>query len=120
LPAWSSTVSTSYYLNRNNIGLPDDNYVQVTISENGDDINFFIELIGNAFPVLGPNFGMDKFFFNYDTDTVSVNRANIRNRNPLWRARRARRAEGFGRYKWMLKGNGRIPKRCVDLFDCRR
>jgi len=103
LPAQSSTIS--YFLDLNNIGLSGDNYAQVTISENGDDIDFMVEVIGDAFPVQGSNFGMDKFYFNFDNEEVTLARANIVNRDPLWGVRRFRRADGFGRYQVMLKGN---------------
>ena len=104
LPAQAAMVS--YYLDLNNRGLPDNNYLQVTISENGDDIDFLVEVLGDAFPHQGRNFGMDRFYFNFENEDFRLRRSNIVNRDPFWGVRRYRRADGFGRYQIMMKGWG--------------
>ena len=104
MSAQASTVS--YYLDQNNAGLPAENYVQVTITENGCDIDFTVEVLTDAFPGQGSNFGMDKFYFNFDSVSVSEN--NIVINNPTsWDINENKNAGGgFGKYDFELKGAG--------------
>lgn len=107
-PARASMVS--YFLDRNNAGLPDANYLKVTISglTEADAIDFRVEVLvlDSAFPApLGSNFGMDKFFFNFDDDTLDVGADNIDING--WTIKTNKNANGFGNYDFRLQGGGK-------------
>jgi len=105
LPAQAATVS--YYLDQNNAGLSTDNYVQVTISDGArGNIDFQVDILAAVFPDPGSNFGMDKFYFNFDSVAVSEN--NIVDINmQSWNVNENKNAGGgFGKYDFELKGTG--------------
>ena len=76
-----SAASVSYYLDQSNDLADGTNYAKVTISDGvGGDIDFTVEIIESAFPQPFSNFGMQAFFFNYDTNAVpplEISAANI-------------------------------------------
>ena len=106
LPAHAQTVS--YYLDQNNAGLPDANYLKVTISDGSDSaIDFMVEVLSGAFPSEGSNFGMQEFYFNFD-DSLPVTAANISMTDPAgWSVNTDKNAGGgFGKFDFELKGTG--------------
>lgn len=80
----ASAASASYYLDQNNIGLAQANYLQVTISDSASvlgDIDFSVQTL-SAFNALD-NFGMQSFHFNFNTSALSISESNIININPV-------------------------------------
>jgi hypothetical protein len=64
----ASANSVTYYLNQSNV-LPDGtNYVQVDITDSGDDILFDVQVLVDEFEGEGTQFGMQDFFFNAAED----------------------------------------------------
>lgn len=106
-PAHAAMIS--FFLDKNNAGLPNDDYLQVTIStSNNGDIDFQVDVLSGAFPNPGENFGMDKFFFNYDDINLDVKMSNIVNLDPsTWSVHLDKNAGGgFGKFEIQTKGNG--------------
>jgi len=109
--SWQSHAATiSYFIDQSN-ELPDGvNYAQVTISDSTDvagDIDFTVELMGDAFSVSGQNFGMQTFLFNHD-DALSLDESNIIDLSqPDWGIGFGKNAGGgFGKFDIQLSGNG--------------
>lgn len=102
--------SVSYFLDKNNAGLTTDSYLKVTISENVSGIDFRVEILGAAFAPLNPgdNFGMDKFYFNFDDSLISLTANNITNLSPeSWKVKLDKNAGGgFGKFEFETSGNG--------------
>jgi hypothetical protein len=122
LPVKAATIS--YYLDQNNEGLPAANYAQVTISDgtgpNIGDINFQVDVLTAAFSNPGDNFGMDKFYFNYDS-SLTVDTGNINNIDPnTWSVSADKNAGGgFGKFEFELKGTGasRVTTLLFSIVD---
>jgi len=104
-----SAATVSYFLDQNNAGLPGGNYLQVTISDSQSipgGIDFEVEVLTSAFPSLGSNFGMDKFFFNFDS-IFDVDMANIEFITPDdWTIKEDKRGGPFGGFDFRLTGGG--------------
>jgi len=105
----AGAASISYYLDQSN-ALPDGvNYAQVTISDSmtvAGDIDFTVEVISAAFPVQGDNFGMQAFYFNYDS-ALMVDSTNITGVDPSWAVTEDKNAGGgFGKFEFRLAGTG--------------
>ena len=99
----------SYSLDLSN-DLPDgDSYVQVTISDSetvAGDIDFEVEVIAEAFPEAGSNFGIQSFYFNAD-DGISISSDNILLESSGWSIRTdANAGGGFGKFDFSLSGRG--------------
>jgi hypothetical protein len=104
----AQAASVSYFLDKSN-DLPDGiNYLQVTISDGAmDNIDFVVDVLTANFTSPGGNFGMDKFFFNYDNN-LTVSASNIMNVDPnTWDILEDKNAGGgFGKFEFQLKGAG--------------
>ncbi len=113
----ASAAMVSYFLDQNNAGLPDGNYLKVTISDSQsitDAIDFRVEVLTGAFPSESSNFGMDKFFFNFNCG-VDVDMNNIEFITPDdWKVKENKRAAVFGRFDFRLTGGGN--SRTKDLI----
>ncbi|MDH5612821.1 MAG: hypothetical protein OEY66_10245 [Gammaproteobacteria bacterium] len=115
--------SISYNLDLSN-AMPDGvNYLTVTIMDTTDgDINFAVKVNESNFPVIGSNFGMDNFYFNFD-DNLTITADNIEiiqdgsevktnkhgksNNHSGWSVKTDTNAGGgFGLFGFDLKGNG--------------
>lgn len=75
----ANAASISYFLNQSNDPegwLPDgtQNYLSVTLSDNGADIDVVVQLLGPLTSIADTNFGIDQFLFN-STNVLSA--ANI-------------------------------------------
>jgi hypothetical protein len=108
----ANAASISYYLDQNNAGLAQNNYLQVTISDSltvAGDIDFSIQTLG-AFDALNPgsNFGMQSFYFNFDMSQLSISTANVINLNPVaWRVALSNsNVSQYGRFDISTTGNG--------------
>lgn len=107
--ATANAASVSYFLDFSN-DLPDGvDYVQVTISDSDTivgDIDFAVEVIADAFPEAGSNFGLQSFYFNVE-DGLDVSTDNIAADLSGWSARsNANAGGGFGKFDFSLKGTG--------------
>ncbi len=115
-----SAQAATYHLNTtNNASLPEADFITVDITEinnTGTDVDVQFEVtvnndsfLPNANSTLGNNFGMDFFYFNYDT-SLSINiPGNFDLINPDdWRVREAKRdsVAGFGTFEIEFKGPG--------------
>lgn len=102
-----NAASISYHLNQSNAMPNGVDYVTVTISDNGSDIDFSVVVNTSNFPSVGNNFGMDNFYFNYD-NSLTVDASNISSINPSsWNVLNDKNAGGgFGFFEFDLKGNG--------------
>ena len=113
----TSAALVSYFLDQNNAGLPDGNYLKVTISDSqsmADAIDFEVEVLTSVFPPEGSNFGMDKFFFNFD-GIFDVEMNNIEFITPDdWAIKEDKRAAVFGGFDFRLTGGGN--SRTTDLI----
>lgn len=99
--------SISYDLNQSN-ALPDGpSYLTVTIEDglSAGDIDFTVLVNTENFSHVGPNFGMDNFYFNYNDD-LSVYSCNIINLDPdSWKILTGYKAGGsFGFFDFKIKG----------------
>lgn len=99
----------SYNLNQSN-ALPDGpSYLTVTIEDglSPGDIDFTVLVNADNFSHVGPNFGMDNFYFNYNDD-LSVYSCNIKNLDPgSWNILTGYNAGGsFGFFNFNIKGTG--------------
>lgn len=99
----------SYNLNQSN-ALPDgSSYLTVTIEDglSPGDIDFSVLVNTDNFPHVGPNFGMDNFYFSYN-DNLTVDSSNIINLDPdSWTVLTDKNAgAGFGFFDINLKGTG--------------
>lgn len=104
----ANAATVSYYLDQSNDLDDGINYAQVTISDNGDDIDFSVQVLSSAFTVSdGSNFGMQNFSFNYDTSLL-VGVSNIVDIDPLaWAVSEGENAGGgFGKFEFNLTGDG--------------
>jgi hypothetical protein len=105
----ANAASISYFLDLSN-DLPDRvDYVQVTISDSetiAGDIDFAVEVIADAFPEAGSNFGMQSFYFNAE-DGLNLSTDNIDAGFSGWSARsNANAGGGFGKFDFKLSGTG--------------
>lgn len=105
----ATAASVSYLLDQSN-ALPDGvDYAQVTISDSDTvegDIEFLVELISEALPAPGDNFGMQSFYLNVD-ESVDVSAGTISIGTSGWSVNDDRNAGGaFGKYDVALKGKG--------------
>ena len=105
----ATAASVSYVLDQSN-ALPDGvDYLQVTISDSdvvAGDIDFMVELISDALPMPGNNFGMQSFYLNVE-DGIHVAADNISIDASGWSVNDDRNAGGsFGKYDIALKGKG--------------
>lgn len=109
--AQAATISSkSYSLNQTNIGLAEQDYLTVTISDSSTtvgNIDFNVVVNTANYPGSLSNFGMDNFFFNYD-NSLTVNSSNITAIDPSsWSVKTDKNAGGsFGFFEFDLKGNG--------------
>lgn len=105
----ATAASVSYLLDQSN-ALPDGvDYLQVTISDSDiveGDIDFLVEVISDALPEPGDNFGMQSFYLNAE-DGIYVSAGNITIDTSGWSVNDDRNAGGsFGKYDVALKGKG--------------
>lgn len=105
----ASAASIAFFLDQSN-ALPDGvNYAQVTISDSDTidgDIEFIVELIGDALPMPSSNFGLQSFYLNAE-DGIDVTADNIVIDAANWRVSDDRNAGGsFGKYDIALSGRG--------------
>lgn len=105
----ASAASVSYTLDQSN-SLPDGvDYVQVTIADSDTvegDIEFLVELISEALPMPGDNFGIQSFYLNVD-ESIDISAGTISIDTSGWRVNNDRNAGGaFGKYDVALKGTG--------------
>ena len=107
----ASAASVSYYLDTNNVGLAQTNYLQVTISDGlvVGDIDFSVQTLP-AFDALNPgnNFGMQSFSLNFDRAALSIGAANITNLSPnAWSfSLTESNVSQYGRFDINATGNG--------------
>lgn len=106
----AQAASISYNLNQTNIGLAEQDYLTVTISDSSTtagDIDFSVVVNTANYPGSLSNFGMDNFYFNYDNG-LTVNAGNIADIDPSsWQVKTDKNAGGsFGFFEFDLKGNG--------------
>lgn len=106
----AQAASISYSLNQTNIGLAEQDYLTVTISDSTTtvgDIDFNVVVNTANYPGSLSNFGMDNFYFNYD-NSLSVNSSNISDIDPSsWSVKTNKNAGGgFGFFEFDLKGSG--------------
>ena len=103
----ASAATISYYLDQSNKLDDGINYAQVTISDNGDDIDFSVQVLSSAFTVSGFNFGMQSFSFNYD-NSLTIDTSNIVDIDPLaWAiSEGANAGGGFGKFDLQWSGDG--------------
>lgn len=110
----SHGASLSYGLNVNNIYLDSSiDWATVTITDNGEDIDFLVEMNTDAFDDLGVdtylfgNFGMQDFFFN---SSVELSADNIIYNDPVeWNFltdREYNAGGGFGKFGLEYSGTG--------------
>jgi len=102
--------SVSYNLNQTNIGLSEQDYLTVTISDStttAGDIDFSVMVNTANYPGSLSNFGMDNFYFNYDNN-LTVDASNITDIDPSsWSVKTDKNAGGgFGFFEFDLKGSG--------------
>ena len=99
--------SVSYYLDKSNDLADGTNYAKVTITENGADIDFSVEVLTAAFPTPLSNFGMQNFYFNYD-NALTVSSSNLHDVDPSsWEVKEDKNAGGgFGKFEFEWKGSG--------------
>ncbi len=99
----------SYNLDLTNALPGDVNYLTVTIEDglSSGEIDFTVLVNTDNFPHVGPNFGMDNFYFNYK-DHLSVDSSNIINLDPdSWTIFTDKNAgAGYGFFDINLKGTG--------------
>lgn len=105
-----NAATISYYLDQSNDLLDGVNYAQVTISDSTTtigDIDISVEVLASAFAVIGSNFGMQNFSFNYDP-SLSIDASNIIDIGPFaWTVSESANAGGgFGKFGLQLSGNG--------------
>jgi len=105
----ATAASVSYLLDQSN-ALPDGvDYLQVTISDSRTvegDIEFLVEVVSDALPTPGDNFGMQSFYLNA-ADGINVLADNISIDTSDWSVNDDRNAGGsFGKYDVALKGKG--------------
>jgi hypothetical protein len=115
--ALSAMVSTagaataSYSLTNSNT-LADGNYGTVTLSDgadasNSEYVDFTVEINSDAFGPYGDNFGMDKFYFNYNDELAGVDAELINTDPESWSIRTRKNAGGgFGFFDFEAKGTG--------------
>ena len=106
----AQAASISYSLNQTNIGLSEQDYLSVTISDSTTtigDIDFSVTVNTDNYPGSLSNFGMDNFYFNYD-NSLTVNAENIADIDPSsWSVKTDKNAGGdFGFFEFDLKGSG--------------
>ena len=104
----ASAVSMTYLIDQSNDLADDINYATVTISENGDDIDFLVKIIESSFDTSGTsNFGIQSFDFNYDNG-ITVGVDNIDTLMPItWSIDTGKNAGGgFGKFGFNLDGSG--------------
>jgi hypothetical protein len=115
LAGTANAASITYYLDQTNDPegwLPDGtNYAQVTIADNGSDIDFTITLLSPLTSIADANFGIDNFLFN-STNVLSA--ANIIGEPGDWTtnvdynpAPPNMSADGFGSFEVRLKAGTR-------------
>ena len=104
--------SLTYTLDQSNT-LPDGiEYATVTLSDGADagnaaNVDFLIEITTSEFTPVGSNFGMDKFYFNFNS-ALNVTAVNVVNINPVnWNIQTNKNAGGdFGFFDILVKGTG--------------
>lgn len=105
----AQAASMSYQMDQTNSDILADgfDYLTVTISDNGPDIDFSVVVNTSEFPTPGANFGLQSFYFNYDP-TLTVDSSNITNIMPsTWDISTDRGAGGgFGFFEFKLAGTG--------------
>lgn len=101
LPAQAASVS--FYLDQSN-KLPDDtNYLSVTLTENGSEgVDFLVQTLDPLDDVAGENFGIQKFGFNFTSNTLY----EITGLPDHWKIKKDKRMSEFGRYDIRLQGGG--------------
>jgi len=117
----ANAATTSYFLDQSN-SMPDGvNYAKVTLSDgadasNAEYVDVMVEILVDAYPgsAGASNFGMDKFYFNYN-NALTVDVANIINVDPAsWGVNATKNAGGgFGFFDFELKGAGN--SRTIEL-----
>ena len=101
LPAHAASVT--FYLNQSN-SLPDDDYLSVTLEDNGlGGVKFLVQTLDPFNGIHGRNFGIQKFGFSFLDDAWG----EISNLPDGWRVHSNRRMDGFGKFDIRLQGNGR-------------
>lgn len=99
----AQAASVSYYLDQSN-ALPDGtNYLQVTLTENSSGVDFLVQTLEPLDGIAGKNFGIDKFGFNFTSNT----NYDITGLPDYWRIRKDKRMSEFGRYDILLQGRGK-------------
>jgi len=108
----ASAASVTYYLDQSNSLANGIDYASVTLKDGADAsdaeyVDVTVEVIASAFGAVGDNFGMDKFFFNYD-NSLTVDASNIIDIDPAsWDINLDKNAGGsFGFFDFELKGAG--------------
>lgn len=120
-PVWAA-ITSSYYLDQNNKGFDPDNFLKVTVSYNANgNIDFEVEVLRDAFAPYNPgdNFGMDKFFFNYEGSAV-IGAQNIVIENPdTWKVKYDKKAGIYGPFEILMKGkkNSRTDRLNFSIVD---
>ena len=112
--ASANAASISYFLDQSNDPegfLPDgQNYLQVTLTDNGADIDVTVDILGPLTGIADANFGIDQFLFN---STNVLTAANIIGEPAGWSVNTDYNpappnlmANGFGRFEIRLMGTG--------------
>ena len=95
--------SISYYIDQSNALDDGINYLQVTISDAGDDILFSIETLEPLSDIAGDNYGIQSFSFNFGDSGATLD--NIEGPDG-WRVSGDRNHSEYGRFEAHLAGTG--------------
>lgn len=104
-PAFGMTVS--YYLDQSNINAAPyadgQNYLMVTIADNGSNIDFTVQTLAPLSSNAGTNFGIQSFGFN---TSQSISAANIVGLPSSWGFQATSNQDGFGNFIAVVDGTG--------------
>lgn len=98
--------SITHDLNYSNGFLSPTPFGNVIIEDSGADILFTVNIFSSAYPAQTGNFGMDKFLFNFDPQTLNVASANIQDINPTWSISTTQQGSNLGSFEFLLAGTG--------------
>ena len=104
----SQATTMNYFLNQSNKLADGINYLQVTISDEGEAgvIDFSVQALQPLLDIAGDNFGIQKFAFNV-LGGIGAEAEDVSGLPDGWRARNGGRMDGFGLFDIKLKGRGK-------------
>jgi len=108
LSAPTQAATLSYLLDESNVvaGLPTGTgYLRVRLADGADGaIDVTVTILEPLLDLAGPNFGLQSFGFN--SDTQILNSANIDGLPSGWSVATSRNQNGFGRFDLVVRGRG--------------